>query len=211
MIRTFWLGFIFLIVLAGVGAFRFAFGNFDAANASSIARPEVSYIVVAKTGHPASLNNETLPAPFVQPAPALADTVKIDAGKIDPANIDTTEADIAKVDAAVKDENIWPELPPQTLPALVARSDSGPDWRNASALELRQLTATAPRQAKPVESRQKKAAEPRQKPEPKSVRKTPKKESVVNKDPDAAEPKTCHAEEFEALRWAFKLPTGCWS
>jgi hypothetical protein len=211
VIRTIWLGFIFLIVLAGVGSFRFAFGNFDAANASAIARPEVNYIVVAKTTPPASSNSEPLPTPFVQPAPAAADTVKIGAGEIDAARIDTAKTDTVKVDTAVKDENIWPEPPPQTLPALVATGNSGPDWRDASALEPRQSAAIARRQARPVEPRHRKTAEPRQNPEQKSVRKAPKKEAVVNKDTDAAEPKTCQAEEFDALRWAFKLQTGCWS
>ena len=45
MIRTIWLGFTFLIVLAGVGSFRFAFGHFDAANASGIVRSEIDRTV----------------------------------------------------------------------------------------------------------------------------------------------------------------------
>jgi hypothetical protein len=40
VIRTIWLGFTFLIILAGAGSFRFAFGHFDVANASSIVLPE---------------------------------------------------------------------------------------------------------------------------------------------------------------------------
>ncbi|UPJ51034.1 hypothetical protein IVB30_06640 [Bradyrhizobium sp. 200] len=48
MIRTIWLGFTFLIVMAGVGSFRFAFGHFDAANASGIVHPEVDRAVVTK-------------------------------------------------------------------------------------------------------------------------------------------------------------------
>lgn len=206
MIRTIWLGFTFLIVLAGVGAFRFAFGNFDAANASAIARPEVNYIVVAKSIQLAPVNSEPLPAPFVLPAPALADTL------LDSDKVDAAKAEIAEVNVeAVKDENVWPEPPSQTLPALVATGKPGPDWRDASALGPRRMTATDPRHAKPVESRQKQASEPRQKPDQKAVRKTPKNESVVNKDQETAEPKTCQAAEFDAFRWAFKLPTGCWS
>jgi outer membrane biosynthesis protein TonB len=204
VIRTIWLGFTFLVVLAGVGAFRFAFGNFDAANASAIARPEVNYIVVAKTGQPAPVIGEPLPKPFVLPASALSDAVRVDAGTVDVAN-----ADAAKVDA-VKDENIWPELSPQPLPALVATGSPGPD-RREPAPETRNVGATEPKQAKPAESRQKKASEPRQKPAQNAVRKTPKKEAVAGKDQETAEPKTCQAEEFDALRWAFKLPTGCWS
>lgn len=204
MIRTIWLGFTFLIVLAGVGAFRFAFGNFDAANASAIARPEVNYIVVAKTGQPAPMVSEPLPALFVLPAPALADTVRIGAGTVDIANLDAANVD------ATKDENVWPELPPRTLPALVATGSSGPDWREPVP-ETRNISATESKQAKPVGSRSKNASEPRQKPAQNAVRKTPKKEAVVGKDQETAEPKTCQAEEFDALRWAFKLPTGCWS
>ena len=49
MIRTIWLGFVFLIVLAGVGSFRFAFGHFDTANASAIVRAEVDRAVGKKT------------------------------------------------------------------------------------------------------------------------------------------------------------------
>lgn len=204
MIRTIWLGFTFLIVLAAVGAFRFAFGNFDAANASAIARPEVSYIVVAKSVQPAPVTSEPLPAPFVLPTPALADTIRIDPGTVDVANVDA-----AKVDA-VRDENIWPELPPRTLPALVATGSPGPDWREPVP-ETRNISAAEPKQAKPVGSRSRNASEPRQKPDHKAARKTPKKEAVVNKDQETAEPKTCQAEEFDAVRWAFKLPTGCWS
>jgi hypothetical protein len=211
VIRTIWLGFTFLIVLAGVGAFRFAFGNFDAANASAIARPEVNYIVVAKSVQPAPAISEPLPTPLAMPAPAHADMVRIDTGATDAAKADVdSKADAAKVDA-VKDENIWPELPPHTLPALVATGSPGPDWREPSAPEPRQLNASDPKQAKPAESRQKKASEVRQKPDQKAGRKASKKEAVVSKDQEAAEPKTCQAEEFDALRFAFKIPTGCWS
>lgn len=198
MIRTIWLGFTFLIVLAGVGAFRFAFGNFDAANASAIARPEVNYIVIAKSVQPASVNSEPLPAPFVQPAPTLGDTVQIDAGKVDLTNVE-----------AVKDENIWPE--PPSLPALVVTGTPGPDWHEIPASESRQIGAVESRQGKPVGFPPKKASEQRQKPDQKAVRKTSKKEAAVNKDQEAAESKTCQAEDFDALRWAFRLPTGCWS
>jgi hypothetical protein len=210
VIRTIWLGFTFLIVLAGVGAFRFAFGNFDAANASAIARPEVNYIIVAKSVQPAATISEPPPAPFVSPAPALADTVRIDNGATDTAKADAAKADAAKVNE-VRDENIWPELPPHSLPALVATGSPGPDWREPSVPEPRQLNASEPRQPKSADTRQRKASEPRQKPDPKAARKAPKKETVVNKDPEATEPKTCQAEEFDALRFAFKMPTGCWS
>lgn len=44
MIRTVWLGLSFLILLAGVGSFRFAFGHFDATNASGFVRPDLDRV-----------------------------------------------------------------------------------------------------------------------------------------------------------------------
>ena len=49
MIRTVWLGLSFLVVLAGAASFRFAFGHFDAANASSIARSDHEHTVATVT------------------------------------------------------------------------------------------------------------------------------------------------------------------
>jgi hypothetical protein len=198
VIRTIWLGFTFLIVLAGVGSFRFAFGNFDAANASSISRPEMNYIVVARTAQAAATNSDPLPAPFLVPPAAIADEGKFE--------------NIKAEAVADRDENIWPDLPlSQTLPSLVATGSPGPDWHEPSATDARQTSTVEPSLAKPAESRQRKASESRQKPVQKSNRKSSRKDAVVNRDQEAVEPKACQAEEFEAFRWAFKLPTGCWS
>jgi hypothetical protein len=49
VIRTVWLGLSFLVVLAGAASFRFAFGHFDAANASSIARSDHEHTVATVT------------------------------------------------------------------------------------------------------------------------------------------------------------------
>lgn len=60
MIRTIWLGFTFLIALAGVGSFRFALGRFDAANASGTVRSEGDRTVGTKAVQDTSTNTERL-------------------------------------------------------------------------------------------------------------------------------------------------------
>lgn len=70
MIRTIWLGFTFLIVMAGVGSFRFAFGHFDAANASGIVHSEVDRTVVTKPFQETLTKADRLPVvAYVSPAP----------------------------------------------------------------------------------------------------------------------------------------------
>jgi hypothetical protein len=69
VIRTIWLGFTFLIVLAGVGSFRFAFGHFDAANASDIVRPELDPTVGTKAPQETSTKADQLRVAYVSPAP----------------------------------------------------------------------------------------------------------------------------------------------
>jgi hypothetical protein len=70
VIRTIWLGFTFLIVMAGVGSFRFAFGHFDAANASGIVHSEVDRTDVTKPSQETSTKADRLPVAYVSPAPA---------------------------------------------------------------------------------------------------------------------------------------------
>ena len=85
-----------------------------------------------------------------------------------------------------------PDLDPvepllQVPPAIPAASNSGPPWRDLSSF------ATQPKDQK-------------------IRRKSARKETVVvDKDLVAAEPKACQLEDFDALRWAFNLPTGCFS
>lgn len=77
MIRTIWLGFTFLIILAGAGSFRLAFGHFDVANASSIVLPEQNRtfgpIIVQDTLTKA----DQLPVAYVAPAPDAAELAKV--------------------------------------------------------------------------------------------------------------------------------------
>jgi hypothetical protein len=76
VIRTIWLGFTFLIVMAGVGSFRFAFGHFDAANASGIVRPEVDLTVGAKASQETSTKADRLRVAAVPPAPDDAELAR---------------------------------------------------------------------------------------------------------------------------------------
>jgi len=65
VIRTIWLGLSFLVVLAGVSSFRFAFGHFDSANASGIARSEGDRAVGIKTVQETLTNADRLPVAYV--------------------------------------------------------------------------------------------------------------------------------------------------
>jgi hypothetical protein len=65
VIRTIWLGLSFLVVLAGVSSFRFAFGHFDAANASGIARSEGDRAAGIKTVQETLTNADRLPVAYV--------------------------------------------------------------------------------------------------------------------------------------------------
>jgi hypothetical protein len=85
VIRTIWPGFTFLIVLAGVGSFRFAFGHFDAANASGIVRLEGDRTVGTKAVQDTFTNTERLRVAYVAPAPDdvdLANVNQIPAGSL---------------------------------------------------------------------------------------------------------------------------------
>ena len=76
MIRTIWLGFTFLILLAGAGSFRFAFGHFDAANASGIVLSEVGRTVGSTTAQDTLTKAEPLPVTSVSPAPDATEMAK---------------------------------------------------------------------------------------------------------------------------------------
>ena len=77
MIRTIWLGFTFLIVMAGVGSFRFAFGHFDAANASDIVHSEIDRAVVIRPFQETLTKADRLPVvAYVFPAPVDAELTK---------------------------------------------------------------------------------------------------------------------------------------
>lgn len=76
MIRTIWLGFTFLIVMAGAGSFRFAFGHFDVANASGIALPEHNRTIGSKVVQDTLTKADQSPVAYVAPAPDAADLAK---------------------------------------------------------------------------------------------------------------------------------------
>ena len=67
VIRTVWLGVIFLVILAGVGSFRFAFGHFDVADASGIVRPDGDGGAGAKTVQKPLTSADRSPAAFASP------------------------------------------------------------------------------------------------------------------------------------------------
>jgi hypothetical protein len=76
VIRTIWLGFTFLIILAGAGSFRFAFGHFDVANASGIVLSEVERTVGTKTIQDTLTKAERLPVAYAPPATDAAELAK---------------------------------------------------------------------------------------------------------------------------------------
>ena len=76
MIRTIWLGFTFLIILAGAGSFRFAFGHFDVANASSIVLPEQDRTMGPKVVQDTLTKADQSPVAYVAPAPDAAELAK---------------------------------------------------------------------------------------------------------------------------------------
>jgi hypothetical protein len=159
VIRTIWLGFTFLIVLAGVGSFRLAFGHFDAANASIVVRSDVDRTVGTKTTQEAFTRTERLRVAYAVPAP----------GDIESA----------------KANHIPAELLSRIPPAIVTRTNVGRHWIESAAPAIRQTR------------------------NPKSKRKEPKSDAIANRSQLAAEPKICQLDEFDAVRWAFNLPTGC--
>jgi hypothetical protein len=77
VIRTIWLGFTFLIIMAGAGSFRFAFGHFDAANASGIVLSDNNRTVSSKVVRDTLTNADQLPVAYVTPAPDAAELAKV--------------------------------------------------------------------------------------------------------------------------------------
>lgn len=77
MIRTIWLGFSFLIIVAGAGSFRFAYGHFDVANASNIVLPEQDRTIVPEVVQDTLTKSDQLPVAYVTPAPAPPDAAEL--------------------------------------------------------------------------------------------------------------------------------------
>lgn len=184
VIRTIWLGFTFLIILAGAGSFRFAFGHFDAANASGIVLSEVDRTVSSKPVQDNLTKADRLPVVYAPPA-----------------------ADAAEL---AKAAYLAAELLPRTSPAAVTPTVVDQQTVVDQMAVDRQ---TAVDQPAVVDRRPQEAASPvvRQTRVQKPKRKQQKTDDVAGKSQPAADPKTCQLEEFDAFRWAFSLPTGCHS
>jgi len=173
VIRTIWLGFTFLIILAGAGSFRFAFGHFDVANASSIVLPEHDRTIGLKIVQDTLTKADQLPIAYVVPAPDAAELAKAAYSAV--------------------------ELLHRPLPAAVTPDVVEP---KPDVVEQRAEEPAPPvvRPAPPV-VRKAKIEKPK--------RKQPKPDAVASKPLPATDLKNCQFEEFDALRYAFSLPTGC--
>jgi hypothetical protein len=124
VIRTIWLGFTFLIVMAGVGSFRFAFGHFDAANASGIVHPEVDRAVVVKPPQETLAKADRLSVAYVSAAP-------ISPAPVSPAPDD---AELAKANEAAV------ELLARISPAIVTPDIVSRHWQESVPPAVRQKT-----------------------------------------------------------------------
>ena len=185
MIRTIWLGFTFLIVMAGVGSFRFAFGHFDAANASGIVHSEVDRAVVNKPFQDTLTKADRLPVvAYVSPAPVSVAAISPAPASPSPVSPVPDDTELAKADEAAV------ELLSRISPAIVAPEIVSRHWQES-------VPPVAPQKRihkaklKPVKLKQAKA------------------EPIVIKPPLPLDPKACQLEEFDAFRWAFSMPTGC--
>jgi hypothetical protein len=179
VIRTVWLGLAFLIVLAGVSSFRFAFGHFDLAYASISARSELDSAAATNTVQETLTEADRLP-PLAyttsEPAPA---------------------PELAKAD----------RLPVEALP-LAEPSPAAEPLPRLESLPRTPMASMKPRAAnrqwrEPVSPAVRPARNQNAK------RKPAKKEAVAEKPEESAEPKACQTENFDAIRLAFNLPTGC--
>ena len=187
MIRTIWLGFTFLIILAGAGSFRFAFGHFDTANASGIVVSEVDRTVGSKPVQDNLTKADRLPVvAHVLPAPDAAELAK----------------------AAYAAAELLPRTSPAVVTPAVVDRQTVVDQQTANdrqtAVDRPTVVDRLPQEvAPPVVVRQTKIQKPK--------RKQPKPDDVASKSQPAVDPKACQLEEFDAFRWAFSLPTGCHS
>jgi hypothetical protein len=173
VIRTIWLGFTFLIILAGAGSFRFAFGHFDTANASGIVASEHSRTTSPKSVQDTLTKADQLPVAYAAAAPDAAELAKA---------------------AYIAVESLHQTPPAMMTPDVVERV---PD------VVERQAQEPAPPVARPAPSVVRKAKIEKPK------RKLPKPDDVAGKSPPVADLKACQLEEFDALRFAFSLATGC--
>jgi hypothetical protein len=165
--------------MAGVGSFRFAFGHFDAANASGIVHPEVDRAVVVKLPQETLTKADRLPVvAYVSPAPVSPASAS--PAPVSPAPDD---AELAKANEAAV------ELLARISPAIVTPDIVSRHWQEAAPPVRHKTTQKA--KLKPVKLKQAKA------------------EPIASKPPLPLDPKACQLEEFDAFRWAFSMPTGC--
>lgn len=168
-----WLGLSFLILLAGVGSFRFAFGHFDATNASGFVRQELDRVTETRAAQETLTDTDRLmPLAYI---PAVPDVVM--------------------------------EQPAPELPEL---SVSAPSIIASTPLAVVPLPVANPRLQKQrsVAAAMAQAREPQArdtKPKPKLA----KKGAVADTTQAVPEPKACQPAEFDAVRWAFDMQTGC--
>lgn len=121
MIRTIWLGFTFLIIMAGAGSFRFAFGHFDTANASSIALPEHSRTIGSKVVQDTLTKADQLPVANVALAPDAADLAKAAYGAVELLHRPLPAAvapDVIEAAPDVVEQQALEPVPPVVRPAL---------------------------------------------------------------------------------------------
>ena len=159
MIRTVWLGLAFLVVLAAVSSFRFAFGHFDAANASGIVGSAGDHAAGTKTVHE-TLTNADRTVAYVSSRP---------------------DTELAKTN------HTWAELSSRTRPAVVTPRIASRHRAEPGSPVIRQAKDQKPK------------------------REPAKREAIADKPQAAAEPKACQLADFDAIRRAFNLPTGCHS
>lgn len=176
--------------MAGVGSFRFAFGHFDAANASGIVHSEVERAVVTKPFEETLTKADRLPAvAYVSPAPVSPAPVSLASASPAPASPEPDDAELAKANEAAV------ELLSRISPAIVAPEIVSRHWQEpvppAAPQKRVQKARLKPAPLKPVKLKQAKA------------------EPIAVKPPLPLDPKACQLEEFDAFRWAFSMPTGC--
>jgi hypothetical protein len=154
VIRTVWLGLSFLVILGGVGSFKFAFGSLDAANASDVVRPNSAAAVVTPRVQEAEVDQWRGAYAFAE---------------IELAKASQAPAEISRMPVAI------------VTPPVVSRQCRAP-------------AASVIRQARDQKPKRKRA----------------NNDAVAdNKSDEAAEPKACQLADFDAIRAALHLPTGC--
>ena len=119
MIRTIWLGFTFLIVMAGVGSFRFAFGHFDAANASGIVHSEIDRTVVTKPFQETLTKADRLPVvAYVSPAPVSLTPDDTELAKANDAAVEL----LARISPAIVTPDIVSRHWQESVPPVVRQT-----------------------------------------------------------------------------------------